>query len=198
MKKLTVVVTALIGLVAVNILPVNAALIDLNDFYSYPDDKVTVNYDGSLATLSLGPLFSSVMLSNDPGFGDPNVIIPEPGKFLSFDYQFCEAVGEEDEFGAFVIDAGTGISAGLDYQFFIEESGSGSVSFDLSALTGKTLGLQFQISYISGGSYPEQFSKAIVSNVTLASVPEPTTLLLVGTGLFGLLGMGRRKFSHKR
>jgi hypothetical protein len=36
-----------------------------------------------------------------------------------------------------------------------------------------------------------------VDNVSLAPVPEPATMLLLGSGLIGLAGLGRKKFFKK-
>jgi hypothetical protein len=33
-----------------------------------------------------------------------------------------------------------------------------------------------------------------ITNLTVGSVPEPGSLLLVGTGLLGVIGYGRRRF----
>ena len=117
--------------------------IDLNDFFA--DPTVTVAPDGNSASLQEDPALSVVLLSNNPGLGDPNVVIPGPGTSLIFDFVFSEPVNNDDEFGAFVIDAATGLSAGPAFEFFTQVSSLGTVTFDISSLVGQTLGLQFQL-----------------------------------------------------
>lgn len=159
-----------------------ATLIDLNDFFA--DPTVTVAVDGSSAMIAEDPFFFSVLLSNDPGLGDPEVIVAAAGVSLLFDFDFVEGpVGEDDEFGAFLIDAGTGFSLGSPFEFFIDASSAGTVSFDLSGLVGTTLGLQFQLGALLGDAAFD--SLVTISNVQLqtVSVPEPPTLFLFFGGL---------------
>ena len=159
----------------------NATSIDLNDFYA--DPTVTVAVDGSSATLAEDPSFYAVILSNDPGLGDPNVIVPDVGVGLFFDYVFTEAIGNDDEFGAFIIDGVTGSSIGSAFEFYTQSSGSGTLMFDLTSLVGQTLGLQFQLSALFSDT---DFSSTLeISNVRLEaiSVPEPSMLFLVLIGL---------------
>jgi hypothetical protein len=52
-----------------------------------------------------------VLLSDDPGLGDPEVIFTEiggVGQILSFDYNFAESTGNDDEFRAVVFGSDTG------------------------------------------------------------------------------------------
>ena len=178
-------VTAL--LVIATTWPLSAAPIDLNDFFA--DPSVTVAPDGSSATLSEDPLLGAVLLSNDPGLGDPNVILPSPGALLSFQFDFVEAAGHNDEFGVFVIDATTGLSAGAAFEFFTQVSSAGTIAFDLTTLVGRTLGLQFQLSALP--SDPGVGSQVRVSNASLDPIPEPTTAILLGSAL-ALIALKRR------
>lgn len=154
--------------------------IDLNDFFA--DPSVTVAPDGSSATLAEDALLSPVLLSNDPGVGDPEVVVPGANIWLVLDYIFTEPSGNVDEFGAFVVDAATGLSVGSPFEFFLDSTGSGAIAWDLSSLAGRTLGLQFLLSaYFSDSGLD---STVTVSSVVLeqrVDIPATPALLLVGT-----------------
>ena len=93
-----------------------------------------------------------MLLVNDPGFGDPEVIIAAVGSELRFAYDFTAAAGDAEEFGAFLIDAATGLSLGAAFEFFIDSPAMGLVTFNLSSLVGTTLGLQFQLERLPADS----------------------------------------------
>ena len=171
-----------------------ASLVDLNDFFA--DPTVMISVDGFSALLEEPPPggLSLVILSNDPGLGDPPILSGGPSKTLSFDFDFVLAAGESDAFDAFVIDLTTGVSAGPGFEFFADTSSAGTVTFDLSTLPG-TIGLQFQLSSLPGDS--GSGSTLLVSNVQQqTTVPEPGTLLLLCGGL-GTSLLARRRSTRR-
>lgn len=157
-----------------------AVQLDLNDFFQFPASAIDVMPDGSMADFVEDPVSTPVFLSNDPGLGDPNVIIPGIGVHLLFDFVFIEGANNFDEFGAFVIDVATGLSIGSAFEFFMDSSGSGTIDWDLTSLSGQTLGLQFQLSALAGDVGLD--STLRVSNVQLLTqaVPEPSSIILIG------------------
>ena len=60
--------------------------IDLNDFFA--DPEVTVSGAGDTAGFVESQSFFSTILSNDPGLGDPNVVLAGAGTQLLFDFVF--------------------------------------------------------------------------------------------------------------
>ncbi|TDF37199.1 hypothetical protein EYS14_13655 [Alteromonadaceae bacterium M269] len=165
-----------------------ATLLDLNDFFA--DPSVTVSADGFSATLFEGTAVSSI-LSNDPFLGDPNIIIPGNNIFLSFDYLFSEAVANDDEFGAFLIDSSTGFEFPA-FSFFINSSGSNTVTFDLSTLSSFTLGLQFQLTSLDNATGSFVTISNLQLNNVVSQVSEPGNLLTLLAGLVSLVFIRRR------
>lgn len=155
--------------------------VDLNDFFA--DPSVSVAADGSQAVMSEDPALFAVFLVNDPGFGDPEVIVPGPGVSLVFEFDFVLGTNSVDEFAAALIDAATGAIL-PNFTFSTSSSAAGSVSFDLSSLVGTQLGLQFQLTSLFGDQ--GLGSTVSVSDVRLAMpVPLPGTALLFATALVG-------------
>ena len=170
-------------------------LINLEDNF-FADPTVEFQDDGFTAVLNEDINLFSVLLSNDPGLGDPNVVDPGLNTILSFDYDFNEGAGNDDAFNAFVLDGTTGFSFGADFEFFAESTSNGVVSFDLSSLTDEFIGLQFQL---------DSFDAALDSTVTISNVrleaipemapiPEPSTICLFLLSSL-LLPLVKRRFS---
>lgn len=167
--------------------------IDMNDFFA--DPTVTVAADGSSASFLEEPGFAEVFLANDPGLGDPEVILASAGMGLFFDYDFVEAAGEMDSFFAYLLDGDTGFSIGSPFEFFIDTSSLGTVSFDLTSLAGTQIGLVFSLQ--SGFADTGVSSSLSISNVRIdplvATVPEPLVFvsMLIGLGMFVSFGWMR-------
>ncbi|MBT8438954.1 MAG: VPLPA-CTERM sorting domain-containing protein [Gammaproteobacteria bacterium] len=173
-------------------LEATAAPIDLNDFFTL-DPEVVIAPDGMSANFSESAFSTFVTLINDPGLGDLNVIVPNTSTFLTFNYEFTAAVGDQDEFSAYLFDSDNGPIFGLLETFRVSSSSSGVASFDLEPWQGLVLGLQFELIDLSLGSID---STATVSNLALTQVvPIPPAVWLFGSGLIGLIGIARRKKS---
>jgi hypothetical protein len=199
-RKLTVVIVGLILVGGV----AQAGTIDLNSFTA--DPTVTVNAAGTSATITEDANLFSVFLSNDPGLGDPQISALQPvaGRTLMFDWDFTEGSGNDDEFGAFLIDASDGSSiAGFDFfvgDASLDDTSSGSVTWDLTSLVGITLGLQFQLT-----AYDLALDSSVtISNVRSVDTPPPGVVvplpasIWMGLGLFGALGAIRRARRRSR
>lgn len=176
----------------------NASPINLNDFYA--DPSVEVNTEGTSATLRENTAFAFVLLSNDPGLGDPEIVIASPGARLSFNFEFYEDSAGDDEFGAYIIDARTGSSIGSGYEFYTQFSGSDSVFFDISDLSGLNIGLQFQLSALSNdhslSSFVNIFNLKI--DAPARTIPEPGILLLItSAALVSLFSISRSRLCQK-
>jgi hypothetical protein len=74
-----------------DIIPIN-----LNDFYK--DPSVVIGPGISSATMSEDPALITVLLSNDPFFGDPGIPVPLNLLTMSFAYSFTEPINNDDNF----------------------------------------------------------------------------------------------------
>lgn len=176
--------------------------VSLNDFFHETDAPVTVSADGATATLGESDAFGLVYLSNVPELGDPEVIVGGAGVTLAFDYAFTLAANNADAFHVALLDGFTGAVLDTAYELFVLATGSGHQTFDLSALGGVRLGMQFELaSEPDDGGFD---SILTISNLQLllkepppppppTDVPEPTSAFLLAGGLALLTARLRKR-----
>lgn len=121
-------------------------------------------------------------------FYDDFFVVGNDATILSFDYNFQLGLNDYDDYLTFELD----FSPELDVDTDIT---GGHFEIDLSSYQGSTVSLAWGL--IWGGDW-DAGTTASVYNIDLATqaapVPEPCTLILMGSGLVGLFGLGRRKF----
>ncbi len=158
--------------------------LNLNDF-THNSSFTTVAADGSAATINEDADFATSFLGVDPFFGEPNIIIAAADAVLNFSYIFTEAENNDDAFQVNLFDSDNLVFLET---FFIEDSGSGTVSFDLSSYVGLTLGLSFDLRAFDFllGSSAEVFDVSITTLVTAVSESGVLSLFVVAFLVLGL------------
>lgn len=155
-----------------------AAPLDLSSFSVMENVESSVTESGGTISFAENSTDAALYFYNDA------FAVPGNATTLSFDYSFV--LGE--------FDAGDYLQSNSNYfeTWYMDASGAGHVELDMTAFQGQTIALDWAL--IWGGD-DSSGSIGSISNIDLAvsPVPEPATLLLIGSGLAGLVGLQRKK-----
>ena len=152
----------------------SSAPLDLTTFTADPFG-VSVNYGTGTVTFTEDMNYSAIYFYNDTFLVDPLAAT------LSFNYSLNLGTHDDDYLVA-VINY-------TNYFFELGVSQAGFFQYDFSALSGQTISLAFGLEsndFLAGSS-------ATISNPDMALIPVPGTLILLASGLAGLLGIRRKK-----
>jgi hypothetical protein len=164
----------------------------------YYDQSVSLEEDTNgkkiEATLDEDPTLGTVLLSNDPLFGDPGIPVPPGVLTLEFDYYFVlGSPPNNDSFYAKVFDGDKGTVLG---ELSVLTTGSAHWSWDLSSIDPNImlLGLEFQLNSYNDFALG---SRVTIGDVHMTYVPVPSPVILLGSGLPVLLYVRRRVLSKR-
>jgi hypothetical protein len=153
-----------------------ASSIDLSAFTADPG----VSLNGGVVTFTPNDLVANYLYNDSFLFGATDTV-------LSFDYSLTLGQDSND----FLV-----FDLNFNQTVLTDVTGGGHFSIDLSSFQGTQVSIDWAL--IWGGN-DETGTTATVSNIDLAQndspapTPEPSTFLLFGGGIVGLLYIGRRK-----
>ncbi len=173
--------------------------VDLSTFTAEPNDPTMVNIDTNTITFYENFDHFDIYAANYSFW------VPDNTTILSFDYEII--LGEEEYDDYLTFEAYDELWNGITYNEFPiylspEHLSGGPFSghFEIDLFNFRTTEISLAWGFHEGDLDGSADSTARVFNIDLAEsatpVPEPATLILMGTGLAGLFGIRRKKFLH--
>jgi hypothetical protein len=152
----------------------SSAPLNLTTFTADPFG-VSVNYGTRTVTFTEDMVYSAIYFYNDTFLVDPFAAT------LSFNYSLNLGTHDDDYL--------VGVIDFTNYFFERGVSQTGFFQYDFSPFSGQTISLAFGLEsndLLAGSS-------ATISNLDMTVIPVPGTLILLASGLAGLLGIGRKR-----
>lgn len=157
-----------------------ATPVNLDTFIADPG----VSESGGVITLTEDINYSAIYFWNDA------FAVPADALALSFDYSLILGTGNDDWLVAVIDTADDGfIDWPDDYYMEISNLGSGSWSINMTGFQDQTIFLGFGLE----SNDLDIGTVATISNLDLEPVPEPASVILMGSGLVCLFGIARKK-----
>lgn len=213
MKKILIIVVGLILALGLSFTPAPVKAYTIIDFGVIAPTSGSIYYTGGVT-----PLYGTgIDVDNVTGIGTPlnnGVTIPLTGYFLNFTTGNLVSSNSNNWYfspgGSITISDGTTtlltgtftnvqvVAVGSIYkvsiaEFFDTKDPNLLAYFGLPDITYSG---NFNISFYASGLPPGAFTSSIVlsGDVTNTPIPAPATMLLLGSGLLGLVGLARKKF----